>query len=318
MASNGTASIQNSDRAEPDLAIVLCTYNPDRALLRDVLKSLADQSGAVDGRYELIVVDNNSSPPLVEDELSAGALRVRRVLEPRQGLIFARLAGIRATRAPLICFVDDDNLLAPDYLETALKIAREHPSVGAFGGITRAPDYLKVPRWKVGLLPFLGIRDHGPDPIVCGEDRWGPWEPIGAGMVVLREVGEAFIVVVEGDAVASSLGRRGCNLASCEDSLLARTATRNGFACGYFPALVLEHRIAQRRVNTRYLATLLYHMGRSAVRLERALGNAIPRQNALGGSVELAKRLVYRVLTDGRTGLVRWLWDVGHFRESRR
>ena len=87
-------------------------------------------------------------------------------------------------RADVLVLVDDDNVLDTAYLERALAIARAEPGLGAFGGIARARIDAPVAAWQRRLLPFLGVRDHGPEPITSSENAWGPWEPIGAGMVV--------------------------------------------------------------------------------------------------------------------------------------
>ena len=52
------------------------------------------------------------------DEL--GFARVDFHRELRQGATFARIAGVLAARAPLVCFLDDDNLQAPDYILAGL------------------------------------------------------------------------------------------------------------------------------------------------------------------------------------------------------
>ena len=51
----------------------------------------------------------------------------RHVLEEKVGLTFARLCGIEESQASLLVIVDDDNILAPDFLERAIALrARYH------------------------------------------------------------------------------------------------------------------------------------------------------------------------------------------------
>ena len=83
-------------------------------------------------------------------------LRLRVVQQNLQGLVFARCKGIQEAASPLLAFVDDDNGLAANYLEDAVRIARDEPGVGAFGGITRLLTDLRIPEWKRGLMPYLG------------------------------------------------------------------------------------------------------------------------------------------------------------------
>ena len=49
----------------PRLSVVLCTHNPDTALLDEVLAALALQFET--GAHELIIVDNASDPPLAPE-----------------------------------------------------------------------------------------------------------------------------------------------------------------------------------------------------------------------------------------------------------
>ena len=303
----------DAGRSLPRLSAVLCTYNPRQDLLDWAMQSIARQSLERD-RFEVIVVDNNSSPAVMPDDVPAAEdLAVKLVREPRQGLVHARLAGIRESRGGLIVFVDDDNYLAPDYFAKALEIAEKEPEIGIFGGIAAASLEVEVSGLKRKLLPNLGIRDYGDAPITSFEEQWGEWEPIGAGMVTRRDVAEAFVAFVEQEAVAGDLGRKGDNLMSCEDSLFARVANRLGYANSYQPALRLHHYMKKERLTYAYFWRLIKGLGRSHVRLEQALGRTGELEQIPLG--KLLPLLTYRLGQDGLAGAVRWAWDLG-FREE--
>ena len=257
----------------PAISVILCTYNPRRDLLQRTLAAIDAQSLPKD-QIELIVVDNNSAAPLTDQDINpAGILQARLVREPRQGLAFARQLGIRESRADLIVFVDDDNILAPDYLQRALPISADNPNIGAFSGIARGLyEVGHISRSKKPLLPFLGIRDDGASPITSNVDRWGPWEPIGAGMVVRKTVAQLYCQILDSNPFAQKLDRSGDDILSGSDSLLARCAYRLNLACSYQPSLILDHFIKAARLETRYLRRLLVGHGRSYVLLHRALG----------------------------------------------
>ena len=296
----------------PSLSLILCTYNPRPDLLGRTLDAIAAQAFPKD-RYELIVVDNNSTSPLTERDINpSGALPARLVREPRQGLALARRCGILESRADLLVFVDDDNFLAPNYLQLAAQIAADNSTLGAFGGITRGQLEGPVPKWKRPLLPFLGIRDYGPHAITSGDDRWGPWEPIGAGMVVRRSVAMLYCQTLNANPFAQKLDRSGDDILSGSDSLLARCAYRLDLACSYQPALQLDHFIKCERMQADYLRRLLVGHGRSYVLLHRALGKRARRLFA----VELFARLPWRLIKHGRCGRLWWEWDRGYYLES--
>ena len=247
----------------------------------------------------------------------ASPLRVIR--EHRQGTVFARCAGIEAARAPLLVFLDDDNHFDSNYLEEALRIAREQPSIGAFGGVARCLAQGRIPVWKQALLPYLGIRDYGYDVITSSEDRWGEWEPIGAGMVFRRVVGQRFVELVRSNPDAQRLGRRGGAGFICgEDSLLARMTYQLGYACSYQPSLRLTHFIRSSRLTAWHLARTLEGTARAFVIYEHVLGRPAQRCGFVRSSFNLLLGCARRIRSKGlQAGFVEWFWDLGYFLQTR-
>jgi glycosyltransferase involved in cell wall biosynthesis len=299
----------------PDLSVILCTQNPRADILNLVLDSLQAQTLSP-ARWELIVIDNNCDPPLDAATLQENrSLPIRVVRENQTGLIAARRRGAACAAADLVVLVDDDNILDPDYLETALAIARSEPQLGAFGGPSRPLlEHSQLSGWKTKLLPYLGIRDYGVDPITSNQDTWGHWEPIGAGMVVRKQVLEKFSEYLRIVPISRQLGRCGQRLLSGDDSLIARSAYRVGYCCSYQPKLKLGHYIRRDRVRMGYLVRILFGHGRSSVILNNVLGIPFSRM----GYPELLGRLIYRVFKHGISGAICWAWDIGFLVESRR
>ena len=119
------ARLNTSGPAEPrgvarsEIAVIATHYERP-ALLNQALDALAAQTQA---DFELIVVDDGSRSPeaergLVAVEGRAWPFRLKILREPNRYLGAARNAGLRATRAERIIFVDDDNLAFPDLVET--------------------------------------------------------------------------------------------------------------------------------------------------------------------------------------------------------
>jgi glycosyltransferase involved in cell wall biosynthesis len=136
----------------PDISVVLPTYNR-AAWARQALESVLAQRTSA--RYEVIVVDNNSSDDTraqIERVVSDGASCVRYVLETRQGVSHARNAGIAAAGAPIIAFLDDDIRVEPDWLETICQVFAAHPEIACVGGKV-------LPLWG-GTPPAWLTRDH--------------------------------------------------------------------------------------------------------------------------------------------------------------
>ena len=251
--------------------VCICTHNPRPGVLKLVLEALAAQTAAP-GTFEVLLVDNNSSPAVGEEALSplrAAGISARIVREPRTGVAQARFRAISETRREWILFVDDDNELDPAYVEEGLRFVAEHPDVGCLGGKLRLGPGLHPPSWATPFLPYLAVKDAG-DRVIKGISQdWGEWEPPTAGAFVRRDVADAYRRRVAAEPRVLALGRAGGDgLASCEDSLMMRQALPLGLLNAYDPRLVLVHHIGQGRFRLRYLLRLMFAYGASHVTLE--------------------------------------------------
>ena len=265
----------SDETIKPELSVIMCTYSPRPDLLFRSLRAVAAQT-LDSSRYELIVVDNNSNPPLDKARLERLCGRdVNLVVEMRQGLTFGRVCGFETARADRICFIDDDNELNPGYLETVLAIAAEEPELGVFGGICHGVFEKRVGWLQSAFLPHLGVRDIGMMERTGEGDKWGEHEPIGAGIVVRKECGQVYCDFVNNAEAAAGLGRSGKHLLSGEDSLLSRISYLLGFKVAYRPDLQLRHHITSPRLKLKYLKRLMDGHGRSYVNLERIMGREV-------------------------------------------
>lgn len=109
------------------VSVVIPTHNRP-ALLDDALASLSDQTMDC---WEAIVVDDTSEPAVAMEarrEKYGSRLRVIRH-EASRGGAAAKNSGIEVATAPVIAFLDDDDLYAPAYLETALGALNAFPDI---------------------------------------------------------------------------------------------------------------------------------------------------------------------------------------------
>jgi glycosyltransferase involved in cell wall biosynthesis len=237
------------------LSIVICTHNPRLFSLHRVIDALRVQSLATDA-WELVVVDNCSREPVREVLDLSWHPSARFVEEQKAGLTHARLRGIRETRGDLIVFVDDDNVLDADYLETTSRIAREHPFVGAWSGQTVPEFETQPPDWTRRYWGSLVIRD-------LERDSWSnlPYlhdsMPSGAGLCVRREVASRYLALHEGGHRRIVLDRREDSLVSGGDNDLAVCAIDVGMGIGTFHSLRLTHLIPSVRTTEPYLLRLV-------------------------------------------------------------
>src|SRR6266516_3929088 len=96
----------------PSISVLISTHNPNMALFQRTLRAVAMQT-LDESQWELLVIDNASDKPVNIDENPRG----RKIREERLGKTYGLLAGIRESQSGILVVVDDDNELAPDYLE---------------------------------------------------------------------------------------------------------------------------------------------------------------------------------------------------------
>jgi len=247
----------------PDLSIIICTYNNARQL-RDALAGIAAQRLGDGTALEIVVVDNNctdDTAAVVDAFASANpALNARLVREARQGLTPARQCGVVNSTADWLAFVDDDCVLAPDWIEQALGFARQNPRCGAIGGrvilsYESPPDsYMHRYEW------LMGHQDFGDDP-----------QPVpslvGAGMMLRRSA-----LVDSGWVEKPLLGDRVANrMVSGGDVEIGLRIAAKNWELWYVPRCRLDHRIPKKRMRDGHLRRLAFGLGASEV-LVKSLG----------------------------------------------
>ena len=145
-----------------DVAIIVPTLRRPESLER-ALRSLFAQTGVADRVSGIVVVDNDpsgSAGPGVEALGRLAPWPLVYVHAPRPGVATARNAGLAATRAPLIAFLDDDEAASPGWLAALLEAQESTGADVVFGPITgRAPG--AEPWLKPYLERFFGREGPG-------------------------------------------------------------------------------------------------------------------------------------------------------------
>lgn len=256
------------------LSVIICSHNPRPDYLARVLAALQAQTLPL-SEWELLLIDNASNEPLADRFDLRWHPNARHVREEELGLTPARLRGIAEAKGNLLVFVDDDNVLASNYLQNALQIGLEWPMLGAWGGGTRGVFEIPPPAWIEDYLGHLAIRS-------CERILWSnspkDWEarPFGAGICVRASVAHDFADSIGRDPLARLLGRRGEILSAQEDTKICFCSIDRGLGIGLFPQLQLDHLIPKQRMTVGYIDRMMREGGASQVLLSSVCGSSTP------------------------------------------
>ncbi len=239
--------------------IIICTYNNARSLER-VLAALAGQVTPVGVDWDVLVVENNCTDGTHEVVHASRdrnpALKLRIVSEPEQGLTPARQRGVRETSSEWLAFVDDDCLVADDWIQRAAETIARHPNCGGLGGTVR--------------LSFQGDARPLPDDIAwvlarqVHADERRVASLAGAGMALRRKALDE-TGWLQAPLLEDRIGRR---LVSGGDAELASRIEHAGWELWFTPACRIEHLIPPERTTRPYLRSLARGLGVSQIMMD--------------------------------------------------
>lgn len=301
------------------LTAVIPAHNPNPGRLRRALLGLRAQT-LPPGDWETLLIDNASARFPEADFISTCAPSACAIVrEPALGLTAARRRAFFSARGALIVLIDDDNVLAPDYLARVVRLFAAHPGLGALGGRSLPEFETPPPSWAKEFFPLLALRDCGPVPLIGGLHRapngkhliYPNWAPIGAGMGLRREAAVAW---AERGVAGAFPDRRGSALTSSGDNDLILTLLRAGWEVGYFPELMLTHLIPATRLDAGYLARLNRGIQSSWMEvLSRHDANPWPSLTPIGASLRQIKAWFSHRAWRGPVERIRWQGACGHF-----
>jgi glycosyltransferase involved in cell wall biosynthesis len=132
--------------SSPKISAILTTRNRAE-LLPQVLAGLAGQTLGRES-FEIVAVDDGSSdstPQILQD--AAAHLPIRMFRQNHAGLAAAKNLGVFASRAPLVVFLDDDDVAEEGLLEAHVRAHQRHPGpeVAVLGYTRLAPRIEKLP-----------------------------------------------------------------------------------------------------------------------------------------------------------------------------
>ncbi|MBV9988525.1 MAG: glycosyltransferase family 2 protein [Chitinophagaceae bacterium] len=238
------------------ISVVICTYNR-AAYIREAMDSLYHQT--LDrGSYEVIVVNNNSSDetePVCEAFIeSHNDASFSYFNEPQQGASFARNTGARHAGSPLLCFMDDDAVADPDYLERIVAFFEKYPDAGGLGGRI-IPRYIPAePEWMSYYVSSLVGQFHYSNEVTV----FAPGKyPLESNMIVRKDDFDRI-----GGFNADLPGVKGTLRIGGEGKDLFLRLQALGRKIYYDPDIRVQHVVETSKLSHEYLYRVASGMGR--------------------------------------------------------
>lgn len=239
------------------ISIVICTYERP-ALLARALASVDELAGLDPAQLDVVVVDNSdsgSARAVVTEAAGRTAMPIRYVEAHPPNISVARNAGVAATDADIVAFLDDDQELAPGWLAAVREALAASPGQHVFFGPI-------APRFEDGA-------DAAPDTRAfftrASEARAGS-ELLAIG----RAGGQGFALSTANSIfrrVATLAGRRPFDpdfgLCGGEDLHLLCRLQRDGRRFGWIPGAVASDFVPAHRCRTAYLLRRHYAGGQA-------------------------------------------------------
>lgn len=243
-----------------DFTIAICTYDGARRIPA-VLDRLRTQLGAQRLRWEVFVIDNNSS------DATAAVVRqyqqnwpaefpLRYFFEVRQGAAYARQLAMQESKSELVGFLDDDNLPADDWVAAAYRFGQDHPHVGAYGSQIHGQFEGTLPDDFHRIQSFFALTQRG--------DTAHVYQPClrvlppSAGLVVRRK---AWLNNVPEQLILT--GRHDEQMLTGEDLEAIAHIRRGNWEIWHNPAMKVWHQIPAYRLQRSYLLPFFRGIGLS-------------------------------------------------------
>ncbi len=235
-------------RDEMGVTCVVCCHNSAERL-QPTLAHLAAQVVPSGVPWEVVVVDNASSDQTSEiarDIWEGPPDNLVIIREPRLGLTNARWAGVRQAGFTVVSFIDDDNWVSPDWVETAWTSLAAFPEVGACGGSSDSVCEAAPPSWFEPFSGWYAVGRQGP----VGAGRSFVDYLWGAGLTVRKQ---ALLDLVGRGFLSLLVDRSGSLLSSGGDTELCLALRLAGWQLLYEPGLRFTHYIPSFRLSWDHL-----------------------------------------------------------------
>lgn len=242
------------------LTVIICTHRPHVHHISETLAALSKQTLPKD-QWELWLIGDPETRQIIEGVGTSWHPLARFIEQPPQGIARARQRAMReflAGPTDLMLFVDDDNLLAPDYLETGLAIGAREPKLACWGGQLVGRFAVPPPEWIGPFLKYLAVFPLERE-LRLKDSFKGNFDcvPPTAGMFMRRVLAKHHLEFLEKRPEHLALGgSRGAPIGG-EDMDIGLGALDIGYEAARFPELTVTHLMPADRLTVEYMCKLM-------------------------------------------------------------
>jgi len=230
------------------ISVVIACHNSSKRLPQ-TLEHVKQQNVPEHVQWEVIIVDNASTDNTAQIAQSIwGCLQgvsFRIIREPRIGSSYARFTGTQSALYEFVSYIDDDNWVADDWVQTIYEKMTQDPQIGALGGRSEAVFEIDPPFWfeRYKATYAIGKQAEREGEMPIGTLLWGT----GA----IRK--SAWQAIIDQGFEHSMVGRKGKQLTSGEDREIVFMLKASGWKLYYTPSLLFYHFIPKERLTWAYV-----------------------------------------------------------------
>ncbi len=266
---------------KPLLSILICSNKAPAAM--DLLLSSLKRQPGLNG-CEVVFIDNGIESQKTDEiicELKSFPC-ARYIYEKTPGIWAARKTSYENAHGEWFFILDDDNSLEENAIKNLLSFIARHPEAGGICPSIVAQWEEEPPDWLRDFgRQFLSYIESGGYSPGIGETIWEPGDPAafgppGGGMVIRREVAQAFLEsysLIPQSLRESRLG--------AEDWALYSFVGRCGYAIAYVQSVKVFHHLAKERLRIKYLTCLNLRMAYAYGKLAHS-ERRLPVKNIVG------------------------------------
>jgi glycosyltransferase involved in cell wall biosynthesis len=242
------------------VTVALCCYN-SATRLPETLSHLKQVQTSVP--WEVLIIDNASMDGTAEvaqahwGVSSPGPMRI--VREPQAGLSHARQRAFAEACYDIVSFIDDDNWVSPNWVQSVSDLLGANAQAGVCGGLIEAACEVSPPPWFKDYAIDYAIGKQGRTEGDNTKFHGFMW---GAGMSVRKSAWQGLVAKGFRPALTD---RKGSQLSSGGDTELCLALRLAGWRLYYSSQIKMQHFIPAFRLDWRYLRRMYRGFGAATV-----------------------------------------------------